>query len=83
MIQIPPHLRLDYDSLSEAQKKKFMELAIWGAAGSPGNMIISDASFERIYNSIKQMGEDPIVPIEPDMSVNHDWEFDPKSNKGS
>lgn len=82
MIQIPQHLRLDYDSLSTAQQQKFMELAHWGAAGSPGNLIITDASFERIFNSVKQMGEDPLTPAQPDTSVNHDWDFDPKQNKG-
>lgn len=82
MIQIPPHLQLDYDSLSPAQQKKFVELAQWGAAGGPGNLIITDAAFERIFNSVKQMGEDPLTPIQPDTTVNHDWEFDPKQNKG-
>lgn len=82
MIQIPQHLQLDYDSLSSAQQQKFMELAHWGAAGGLGNLIISDASFERIYNLIKQMGEEPLTPAEPDTTVNHDWDFDPKINKG-
>jgi hypothetical protein len=82
VIQIPQHLKLDYDSLSPAQQQKFMELAHWGAAGSLGNLIITDASFERIFNSVKQMGEDPLTPAQPDTSVNHDWDFDPKQNKG-
>ena len=83
MIQIPAHLQLDYDSLSDAQKQAFNQLANWGAAGGPGNVIVSDASFERIYTSVKQMGEEPLIPAEPDRSVNHDWEhFDPKMNKG-
>lgn len=82
MIQIPQHLQLDFDSLSPAQKQKFMELAQWGAAGGPGNLIVTDASFERIYKAVKQMGEEPLTPIEPDRRVNHDWEFDPKQNKG-
>lgn len=72
MIQIPAHLQLDYDSLSEAQQRKFNELAAWGAAGSPGNMIITDGAFEKIYNTIKQMGEDPIEPVGPEEIVN-DW----------
>lgn len=82
MIQIPPHLKLDFDSLSSAQQQKFMQLAVWGAAGEPGKIIITDSAFERIFNSVKQMGEEPITPIEPDRTVNHDWPFDPKQNKG-
>jgi hypothetical protein len=78
MIQVPPHLQLDYDSLSESQKQKFLELAQWGAAGGPGNLIISDAAFERIFKSVKQMGTEPDTPIEPDKTVNHDWPFKPK-----
>lgn len=78
MIQIPPHLQLDYDSLTDAQKQKFSELAMWGAAGGPGNLIISDSAFERIYKSVKQMGDTPDTPIEPDKTVNHDWPFKPK-----
>jgi hypothetical protein len=75
MIQIPQHLQLDFDSLTDAQKQKFMELANWGAAGGPGNVIITDASFERIFKSVKLMGESPDTPVEPDKTVNHDWNF--------
>lgn len=79
---IPPHLRLDYDSLSDAQKQKFGQLINMGAAGGPMNLFVSDASFERIFNMVKQMSEEPATPIEPDKTVNHDWPFDPKANKG-
>ena len=75
MIQIPPHLQLDFDGLSDGQKHKFMQLAMWGAAGGPGNMIITDAAFEKIFKTIKQMGEDPDTPSEPDRTVNHEWPF--------
>ncbi|NJO48088.1 MAG: hypothetical protein HC840_00065 [Leptolyngbyaceae cyanobacterium RM2_2_4] len=75
MIQIPAHLQLDFDSLSGAQKNAFGQLATWGAAGGPGNIIISDAAFERIFNQVKRMGESPDLPAEPDRSVNHDWNF--------
>ncbi len=75
MIQIPAHLQLDFDSLSDAQKNAFGQLATWGAAGGPGNIIVSDAAFERIFNQVKRMGETPDLPAEPDRSVNHDWNF--------
>lgn len=75
MINIPQHLQLDFDSLSPIQQQKFMELSIWGSAGENGNLIISDVAFEKIFNIVKQMGSEPNIPIEPDMSVNHDWEF--------
>lgn len=78
MINIPPHLQLDFDSLTEVQRQKFMDMVMWGAAGSPGNLIITDMAFATALRFIKQMGEDPVTPIEPDRSVNHDWEFDPK-----
>lgn len=73
MLQIPAHLQGDYDALSEAQKQAFMEMAMWGAAGQPGNVIITDMAFERCLKYVKQMGEDPVKVIEPDKSVNHDW----------
>lgn len=82
MLQIPAHLQSDYDALNDTQKQKFMQLAMWGAAGGPGNAIVTDMAFERILKTIKQMGDQPNEPIEPDRTVNHDWEFDPKANKG-
>lgn len=73
MIQIPAHLQGDFDQLSEKQQKAFLEMAQWGAAGQPGNLLITDMAFERCLKIVKQMGEDPVEPIEPDKSVNHDW----------
>lgn len=82
---IPNHLRSDYDSLSEAQKQKFHQLLNWtnpsGLSGV-GGLPITDAAFESIMKMVKQMGENPDTPVEPDRSVNHDWDFDPKMNKG-
>lgn len=82
MVQIPAHLQADYDALNPAQQQKFMELAVWGAAGQPGNLIISDMAFEKCLKVVKQMGLEPDQPAEPDRTVNHDWNFDPKLNKG-
>jgi hypothetical protein len=73
MIQIPAHLQGDFDALSPAQQQKLVEMAQWGAAGSPGNLIITDMAFERCLKVVKQMGAEPVEPIEPDRTVNHDW----------
>ena len=81
-MQIPIHLQADYDALSPGQKQAFHQLAMWGAAGGPGNVIVTDMAFNQILKSVKNMGEEPAQVAEPDRSVNHDWDFDPKSNKG-
>ena len=82
MLNIPAHLQPEYDALNDAQKDAFAKMAMAGAAGAPGNLIITDMAFERCLKYAKQMGPEPIQVIEPDKSVNHDWEFDPKQNKG-
>ena len=73
MLQIPAHLQAEFDALSEAQKAAFTEMAMWGAAGQPGALVITDMAFERCMKIVKQMGEEPVKPIEPDRTVNHDW----------
>lgn len=73
MIQIPAHLQPEFDLLSKAQQQKLIEMAQWGAAGSPGALVITDMAFERCLKYVKQMGEEPVEPIEPDKTVNHDW----------
>lgn len=78
MIQIPAHLQPEYDALNDAQKQAFIDMAMWGAAGQPGNLVITDMAFERCLKVVKQMGEEPVKPIEPDKTVNHDWPFNPK-----
>lgn len=78
MIQLPAHLQAEFDALSQSQQQKFMEMAMWGAAGQPGNVIITDMAFEKCLQSVKLMGSEPDQPIEPDKTVNHDWPFKPK-----
>lgn len=75
MLKLPSHMQSDYDALSPAQKDAFTKIVTMGAAGGPGNMIITDASFEHALKSVKLMGESPDVPVEPDKTVNHDWNF--------
>lgn len=75
MLKLPPHLQADFDALSPAQQDALSKLVMMGAAGSPGNLIITDASFEAALKSVKLMGESPDSPIEPDKTVNHDWNF--------
>lgn len=82
MLNIPAHLQGDFDSLTDAQKQAFTEMAMAGAAGTPGNLIITDMAFERCLKYVKQMGPEPERVAEPDKTVNHDWDFDPKQNKG-
>ena len=73
MLNIPAHLQSEYDALNEAQKDAFTKMALWGAAGTPGNLVITDMAFESCMRTVKQMGQEPIRPIEPDKAVNHDW----------
>lgn len=75
MLNLPPHLQGDYDALTPAQQDAFTKLVMMGAAGTPGNLIITHASFENALKSVKLMGESPDSPIEPDKTVNHDWNF--------
>lgn len=82
MLNLPAHLQGDYDQLTDAQKQLFTQMVMASAAGQPGNLLITDMAFERNLTYVKNMGPEPELPAEPDRSVNHDWEFDPKANKG-
>ena len=73
MVQIPAHLQAEFDALTDAQQNAFMKLVVSGAAGSPGNLIVSFAAFENALKSVKLMGPEPDQPIEPDKTVNHEW----------
>lgn len=73
MFNLPQHLQTDYDALTPAQQDAFAKIVMMGAAGSPGNLIISNMAFESALKSVKRMGPEPDQPIEPDRSVNHDW----------
>lgn len=83
-MQLPAHLQSDYDQLTEGQKRKFQQLLQWtNPSGMAGiSLPITDIAFENMIKMVKNMGENPDTPIEPDRTVNHDWDFDPKQNKG-
>jgi len=83
-MQLPAHLQSDYDQLTEGQKRKFQQLMQWtNPSGMNGiSLPITDVAFESMLKMVKNMGEEPDTPIEPDRTVNHDWDFDPKQNKG-
>lgn len=84
MVQIPQHLQAEFDKLSEEQKAKFHQLMMWSnPSGLQGVYLpMQDSAIERCLKMVQQMGAEPDTPIEPDRTVNHDWDFDPKQNKG-
>lgn len=79
---LPSLIQADYDLLSPAQKNAFDQMVAMSNAGQPGQLLMSDMAYIKILEMVKRMTEEPNLPIEPDRSVNHDWEFDPKANKG-
>lgn len=80
-MDIPSHIKNEYEALSASQKNAFDKLVMMSAAGSPGNLIISFSAYENALKIVKRMGEEPDQPIEPDRTVNHDWphNFIPKN----
>jgi hypothetical protein len=55
MIQIPAYLQSEYDELSPAQQSKFAEIVMAHAAGSLGNIIITDMAFASAIKMVKNM----------------------------
>ncbi len=78
MIQIPNHLEDEFNLLTPKQKQKFLELAMWGAAGGPGNVIISDMAFANCMRMVNNMGLEPTEPIPADKTLNPDWDNNSK-----
>ena len=72
---IPSHVQEELDKLSETQKAKFQQLVAWaGASGLPG-IGIPLHTYDHLLSMVKQMGAEPETPIEPDRTVNHEWNF--------
>jgi hypothetical protein len=76
-MNIPAHLQADFDALNDAQKAKFRQLMQWtNPSGLQGVQLpVSDAAFDKCLQMVKNMGEEPVTPAEPDRTVNHDWPF--------
>lgn len=72
---IPGHIQKEIDTLSNAQRIKFGQLISWAATSGLPGVSIPVHTYENILNMVKQMGESPISPIEPDRTVNHDWDI--------
>lgn len=74
---VPTIIKPEYDALNDMQKQKFHQLLSWSAASSLSGVPVPITTYEHILKMVKQMGEEPITPIEPDRTVNHDWHFAP------
>lgn len=74
---MPDHIRIEFEKLSPSQKEKFNQLLAWsGASGLPG-IGLPMAAYEKCLEMARQMGEEPSTPVEPDRTINHDWDFIP------
>lgn len=80
---IPLHVQAELDKLSEAQKNKFQALIAWATSSGIPGVAIPMHTYDHILNMVKQMGEEPVNPIEPDKTVNHDWNFIPVKRENS
>jgi hypothetical protein len=70
---IPQHIADELKKMTAAQKQKFHELCMWASAGAYEGCSVP-IDYHLILDEIKRMGPEPITPIEPDKTVNHDWE---------
>lgn len=80
---IPNHLRDEYNKLSDNQKIKFGELLAWSSASGLPGIALPTQTYENILEMVKKMGPMPDTPVEPDRTVNHDWDIISKQGKDS
>lgn len=78
---MPQHVQQEYDKLTPAQQAKFNELMTWSNAGQPGQTLITDMAYDSFFRMVKNMGDNPDTPAEPDRTVNHEWDL--KLKQGS
>ena len=72
----PKHIQDQIDAFSDKQRSKYYELLAWsGNAGKDLGRVDISTACQKLIDMVKQMGEDPITPIEPDRTVNHDWDI--------
>lgn len=70
----PKHIQDQLDAMSDRQRAKYYELIAWsGNAGKDLGSVDIAVSCQKLIDMVKQMGEEPPTPIEPDRTVNHDW----------
>ena len=55
---MPDFIRQEFEKLSPYKKSTFQELVMWANAGGPGNLLISDSSYETILKTINAMPEE-------------------------
>lgn len=80
---IPLHVQEELAKLSEAQKNKFQALISWATSSGLPGVAVPLHTYDQILQMVKQMGEEPVNPIEPDTTVNHDWNFVPVKREDS
>lgn len=80
---MPNHIQQEYEKLSPAQKQKFNHLLSWSTSSGIPGVAVPVMAYEKILDMVKQMGEEPATPVEPDRTVNHDWNFIPTQRKNS
>ena len=78
MNNLPAHIREELSKLSQAQILKFHELLSWSTAYGVAGCKIDPITCYKILDMVKNMGENPQQAIEPDKTINHDWQFFPK-----
>jgi hypothetical protein len=68
---IPKHVLDVLNTLTPAQKQKFQELCMWaGHSGMKGSVL--PINYDQLLDMVKQMGPDPVVPVEPPPVVDHE-----------
>lgn len=80
---IPLHVQEELAKLSGAQKNKFQALISWATASGLPGVAVPLHTYDQILTMVKQMGEEPETPIEPDKTINHDWNFIPVKREDS
>ena len=71
-MNIPAYFQSDIDALTDTQRQIFFNLLAASSAGSPGNMIVSDAAVQKTLEHVKRMGPEPEIPQGSTEIVN-DW----------
>lgn len=61
---VPQHVADVLRTLTPAQQSKFQELCMWaGDSGIQGSRL--PINYDSILEMVKNMGESPVVPVEP------------------
>lgn len=78
MNNLPAFVKEELSKLTTEQVMKFYELLSWSTAYGVQGCQIDPIACDKLLDMVKRMGPNPNQVMEPNKTVNHDWNFFPK-----